>query len=83
MISIKSDSCNLLENVEERHIDSAVEKLSPPCLLNLPPDEEQQSMLNDSEMLCSDEFLNVETCSTTPESEPSLLVPEGNYYSMN
>jgi hypothetical protein len=69
--------------MEERHIDLAVEKLSPPCLLNLPPDEEQQSMLNDSEMFCSDEFLNVETCSTTPESEASLLVPEGNYYSMN
>ncbi|EFX68902.1 hypothetical protein DAPPUDRAFT_259456 [Daphnia pulex] len=27
-------------------------------------------------MFCSDEFLNVETCSTTLESEASLLVPE-------
>ncbi|KZS20380.1 Uncharacterized protein APZ42_012945 [Daphnia magna] len=67
---------NLLENMEERHIDLAVEKISPPCSLNLPPDEEQQSLLYDSEMLCDDDFPNVETCSTTPESEASMLVQE-------
>ncbi|XP_045034371.1 uncharacterized protein LOC116928677 [Daphnia magna] len=65
------------ENMEERHIDLAVEKISPPCSLNLPPDEEQQSLLYDSEMLCDDDFPNVETCSTTPESEASMLVQEG------
>ncbi|KAI9565537.1 hypothetical protein GHT06_009329 [Daphnia sinensis] len=53
------------ENMEERHIDLAVEKISPPC-----------SMLYDSEMLCDDDFRNVESCSTTPESEASLLVQE-------
>ena len=65
--------------MEEHHIDSAVEKLSLARWLNLPPDEEQQSMLNDFEMFCADEFINVETCSLTPESEASLLVSEGNY----
>ncbi|XP_032798041.1 uncharacterized protein LOC116934680 [Daphnia magna] len=80
MTSITRDSsCNLLENMEETHIDLALEKISPFCSLNLPPDEEQQSMLYDSEMFCDDDFRSVETCSTTPESEASLLVQEDTF----
>jgi hypothetical protein len=78
MVNIKINSSFYSMVFVEEYTIAIAEKLLSPSLDSLSSYEGKQTIMPIySEMFCADDFLNVETCSTTLENARSLLATEG------